>query len=238
MPGPGTGPRPGGGGTLLYTAHTALGYGRCCTVWLEHHITSLETGHALKIVSEYNMLVGMFVARKKEIGSAIRLLLMSRKPNLTPLNDTYGLTWDFLQTNNCYSESSRIHWDNTTLRRSREWVPVCFPIAHGMNTPVPKHNTCFTICVLELSYVDLGVAVLLQFVLVMQTTPFDAQFEITIISETSPIHCHIPSSVLSIFSLPPCVLVLHRLKYITRNIFTCFTKQCFKSFLKIIYNSY
>jgi len=89
-----------------------------------------------------------------------------------------------------------------------------------MNTPFPKHNTCFTICVLELSYVDMGVAVLLQFVLMMQKAPFDMQFETTIISETSPIHCHIPFSVLSIFSLPLAVLVLHRLKYIARNIFT------------------
>ena len=209
-----------------------FGYGRRYAVWLEYHIASLKTGHALKIVSECNMSVGMFVARKKEIGSVILLLLISRKPNLTPRNDTYGLTSDFLQTNTCYSESSRIHWDNTTLRRSREWIAVCFPIAHGMNTPLPKLNTCFTICFLELSYVDLGVAVLLQFVLMMQTAPFDVQFEKTIISETSPIHCHIPSSVLSIFSLPLCFLVLQRLKYITRNIFTCFTKLMFGKFPK------
>jgi hypothetical protein len=144
---------------------------------------------------------------------------------------THGLTWDFLQTSTCYSESSRIHWDNTTLRRSREWVAVCFPIAHGMNTPLPKLNTCFTICALELSYVDVGVAVLLQFVLT-QTATFNVQFETTIISETSPIHCHIPSNVLSIFSLPLGFLVMHRLKYITWNIFTCFTKLMFEKFPK------
>jgi hypothetical protein len=60
--------------------------------------------------------------------------------------------------------------------------------------------------------VDLDVAVLLQFVLMTQTDPFDVQFGTTIISETSPIHCHIPSSVLSIFSLPLGVLVLHGLR--------------------------
>jgi len=174
----------------------------------------------------------MFVALKKETGAVNILLLPSWNPNLTPHNDTYGLTLDFLQTNTCYSDSSRIHWDNTTLRSSREWVAVCFPIAHGMNTPVPELNTCFTICVVELSYVDLGVAILLQFVLMTQTAPFDVQFETTIILETSPIHCHIPSRVLSIFSLPLGVLVLHGLKYITWHIFTCFTKLMFEKFPK------
>jgi hypothetical protein len=71
--------------------------------------------------------------------------------------------------------------------------------------------------------VDLDAAVLLQFVLVMQTTRLDVQFEKTIISETLPIHCHIPSSVLSVYSLPLGVLVLHRLKYIAQNILTYFT---------------
>jgi hypothetical protein len=178
------------------------------------------------------MSVEIFVARKKEIGSATLLLLISWKPNLTPYNDTYGLTSDFLQTNTCYFDSSRIHWDNTMLRRSTEWVAVWYPIAHGMNIPVPKLNTCFTFCVLELSYVDLGVAVLLQIVLMMQTGPFDVQFKTTIISEKSPIHCHIPSSVLSIFSLPPCVLGLHGLKYIAWNIFTYFRKLKFENFPK------
>ena len=69
---------------------------------------------------------------------------------------------------------------------------------------------------------DLGVAVLLQFVLMMQRAPFDVQFEKTIISERSPIHYHIPSSVLSILSLPLAALVFHRLKYIARNIFTSY----------------
>jgi hypothetical protein len=80
--------------------------------------------------------------------------------------------------------------------------------------------------------VDLGVAVLLQFVLMMQKAPFDVQFETTIISETSPIHCHFPSSVFLIFSLLLGVLVLQRLKYIARNIFTCFTKLIFENFPK------
>jgi hypothetical protein len=101
-----------------------------------------------------------------------------------------------------------------------------------MGTPFPKLNSCFMICVLELSYVDLDAAVLLQFVLVMQTTRFVVQFEKTIISETSPVHCHIPSSVLSIYSLPLGVLVLHRLKYIARNILTYFTKLIFGKFPK------
>jgi hypothetical protein len=172
----------------------------------------------------------MFVARMKEIGSVILLLFISRKTNLTPHNNTYGLTWDFLQTNTCYSESSRIHWDNTTLRRSREWVAACFPIAYGMNTPVPKINTGFTIRVLELSYVNLRVAVLLQFVLMVQTAPFDVQFGKTIISRR--LHSTVHSSVLSMFSLPLGVLVPHRLKYIARNIFTCFMKLMFEKFPK------
>jgi hypothetical protein len=109
---------------------------------------------------------------------------------------------------------------------------VCFPIAHGMGTPVPKPNSCFTICFLQLSYVDLDAADLLQFVLVMQTTRFDVQFEKTIMSEMSPFHCHIPSSVLSVYTIPLGVLVLHRLKYVSRNILTHFTKLLFGKFLK------
>jgi hypothetical protein len=109
---------------------------------------------------------------------------------------------------------------------------VSFPIAHGMGTPVPKPNSCFTICFLQLSYVDLDAADLLQFVLVMQKTRFDVQFQKTIISEMSPIHCHIPSSVLSVYSITLGVLVLHRLKHVARNILTHFTKLLFGKFPK------
>ena len=65
-------------------------------------------------------------------------------------NLLHGLTWDFLQTNTRYSESSHIHQDEIKLHHQPYECGVYFSIMYLIKALVKKKkNCCFTVHVIE-----------------------------------------------------------------------------------------
>jgi hypothetical protein len=84
----------------------------------------------------------------------------------------FRLTWDFLWTNICYSDSSSIHSAATNFHHKTEEGWFDFFSMHSLKMPVHKIHfafICFVEFVNHLHYTDTNGAALLHLVLVMWT---------------------------------------------------------------------